>query len=174
MSCYYKVPEPLLGSKIIKILEPPWPIVLLVDNWRRNKEENACSNRKRERERERESQIVRQTSVHLLNSIPPSPFISFPYYYYYYYYYFFPCFGLWSIPTRKLKTPKPQAPTVLSLPLHSSLSLFLSFSLGQVRWNRRIQWLPLILNPQATRPNPNTNPRRSPSQSKAINPSQKP
>ena len=55
MSCYYKVPEPLLGSKIIKILKPRWPIVLPVDNWWGNKEENACSNRERERERERES-----------------------------------------------------------------------------------------------------------------------
>ena len=122
MSCYYKVPEPLLGSKIIKILEPRWSIVLLVDNWWRNKEENACSNRERERERERESQIVRQTSVHLLKNIPPSPFISFPYYYYYY---FFPCFRLYE--TFPRENWKPQNPKLLPFSLSLSILLFLSF-----------------------------------------------
>ena len=126
MSCYYKVPEPLLGSKIIKILEPRWPIVLLVDNWWRNKEENACSNRERERERERESQIVRQTSVHLLKNIPPSPFISFPYYYYYYYFFFFSPVSDYMKHSHE-KTENPKTPKLLPVSLSLSILLFLSF-----------------------------------------------
>ena len=63
MSCYYKVPEPLLGSKIIKILEPRWPIVLPVDNWWGNKEENACSNTERERELRIFKHTVQQKQV---------------------------------------------------------------------------------------------------------------
>ena len=63
MSGYYKVPEPLLGSKIIKILKPRWPIVLPVDNWWRNKEENACSNRERERERNTQTNKELNTKI---------------------------------------------------------------------------------------------------------------
>ena len=81
----------------------------------------------RERERERESQIVRQTSVHLLKNIPPSPFISFPYYYYYYYYYFFFSPVSDYMKHSHEKTENPKTPKLLPFSLSLSILLFLSF-----------------------------------------------